>query len=138
MVNEIKACEICVNELCSDSFCPWNMFISYKEFSDKTNKLIYPSEKLTTSVGLGITLIENELKKNCSGNVRERVACLVRENVDFSFVSCSQHSSIIKDCIVEGLARVGIKWHCTRTVRELKLKTSSNRYNKKLNILKHR
>lgn len=79
------------------------------------------------------------MKTNCSGDVRKKGMHLINESIDFSFVTCSTHGDLIKNSVGEGLVRIGVKWYCTRTVRDLKekRKATQRRSSRKLGILQH-
>ena len=131
-------CDDCTRDLCSDNLEPFNQFISLKEFSDKDSKLYYPSEKLTVAVGCGITLLENVmnvLRKEI--NIQAKAVDMLQANLDFSFLSCYEHSEVVKTNVIHSICRIGVPWYCTRLVRDIKSQSRQNILDRKMRKLQH-
>lgn len=94
-------------------------------------------EKLVYTIGMGITLIENSLKIQRSGEVKQTATNMLNEKLDFSYIICSEHFDIVKNSLVEGLIRIAMKWYCTRLVPDLKLKRSDKQKSRKVRMLQH-
>lgn len=112
-------CAACSKNLLGSSDAPHNLFISFKEWSDVTEKLIYPAEHPVVTVGYAITLLEEFLEKNCtSSNLSQAIENHLNLNVNFSWISCIEHTNLIKNAIIRGIWKIGIPWWCKRKMRE--------------------
>ncbi|KAJ3634563.1 hypothetical protein MTP99_007515 [Tenebrio molitor] len=115
IVKEVAGCQSCVSCLCSSSLEAHNLFIVNKEWSDDDTKLTYPSESLVVAVGVAVSLLENFLHEHKSRpHVLSTGVFHMKSHIDFSWVSCTNHREKIIDCILKGVARMGIPWWCNR------------------------
>ncbi|KAJ8965588.1 hypothetical protein NQ317_011575 [Molorchus minor] len=105
-------CASCHENLTSEPELPHNKFITFKEYSEDKRKLVYPSENLVVLVGHGITKLEDVLNSMAASDEIGAQSSKHLHNLDFSFVTCPAHFSLVKNHIVNGIYRIGIPWWC--------------------------
>lgn len=131
-------CTKCKDILSSDSSLPCNQYIALKELSDDQTRLTYPSEELVTTVGHGMTLIEQVLPNRLQDTgLRRKFAITLNEQLDFAWLNCDSHFSTVKHCIVQAVCCISIPWYCKRLVRDLRSRKFSRRARRKVRILQH-
>lgn len=119
ILEQIK-CYNCQNSLRSAPTDLQNVFINFKEWSDKEHKLFSPSEDLIVFVGAAVTILENFIS-NHGGRTGLRKAAIqeILNNLDCSWLNCDQHKDIVAESIANAVCAIGIPWWCKRKNNEL-------------------
>jgi hypothetical protein len=115
-------CVTCKGMLCSSPEELYNLFITYKEWSEDHPRLTYPSENLVVAVGKAITLLESILPRlRGQPDVGKKAAEEIKDKLNASVLFCDRHQEVFLPHLIKGVYRVGIPWWCKRKNAEIKL-----------------
>ncbi|CAH0550751.1 unnamed protein product [Brassicogethes aeneus] len=125
-------CKLCNVKLASESFELHNIYIYNKEWSEKKNSLLYPSENFTVAVGKGIVALETLLDK-CASNRKILLTCQneLKNKIDFEWLLCSKHKNNIRSITIKSICKIGIPWWCKRKNQKIKEIRKEKRANKR-------
>ena len=85
-------CDMCHDLLTAEPDQPHNMFITFKEWSEKQQKLSYPSDSLVTYVCAAVTALENFLPAfgGKTGVTKDTIQQII-QTVPSAWFTCDQH-----------------------------------------------
>ncbi|KAL1493660.1 hypothetical protein ABEB36_009358 [Hypothenemus hampei] len=108
---------ICERDLCHKQGL-YNIFIWFKEWNDKEQRLTYPSEHLTTFVGMSVTALETFMEYSRYKGLSKQASAYICQNVPYEWLTCTTHKRDIKELIIIGVVRVSVPWWCKRINRK--------------------
>lgn len=118
-------CDDCVACLCSDSnVCN---FISFKEYRRDIKSLQYPSASLTSAVMSSVNIIFRGQRSKpilhqsfTQANILHHFEEVIRQESNFSWITCSAHASIIETALVKIVCRIFVRAWARRFRKALK------------------
>ena len=133
---------MCHDLLTAEPDQPHNMFITFKEWSEKQQKLSYPSDSLVTYVCAAVTSLENFLPAfgGKTGVTKDAIQQMI-QTIPSAWLTCDQHKDFILRAIATGVCLIGIPWYCKRqkaeSIQAKKAKKSKSTMSKKMKKLQH-
>lgn len=100
----------------------WCTGFFFKEYSDNTNRLTYPSENFIKSVGHSATILENQLELHFhKEKILETITRVILSEVDFTWLTnhCNYHCYEIMKETAKSVCKIGIPWWCKIKNREI-------------------
>ncbi|XP_063244533.1 uncharacterized protein LOC134544224 isoform X2 [Bacillus rossius redtenbacheri] len=135
-------CEECSRLLVGseEDFC--NTAICFKEFSDTTSRLTYPSQCTVKLVRQCALLFEGIMASISHSNDLLKTVSIEFENkCDFMWLKegkCQEHLDIIKNFLMKGICEILVRWWCKRVNRNLISSKKMKKHCRKMSVLSHR
>jgi hypothetical protein len=110
------SCDACKACLISEVPSSTDVYIGFRGYSSTVQSLICPTEKLVSTVGSAVTVMESVMSEVGHFNSIElHLANSIRTSVDFDWIrltGCSLHYQGLEEGIVTGVTRILIPWWC--------------------------
>jgi hypothetical protein len=109
-----------------------DVYIGFEGYSSTVQSLIFPTEKLVSTVGSAVTVLESLMSEvGHFKSVELHVANAIRTSVDFDWIrltGCSLHYQGLEEGIVTGVTRILIPWWCKWKNQSLRTQVRTGPY----------
>jgi len=123
------SCDACKACLISEVPSSTDVYIGFRGYSSTVQSLICPTEKLVSTVGSAVTVLESVMSEvDHLKSVELHVANAIRTSVDFDWIrltGCSLHYQGLEEGIVTGITKILIPWWCKWKNQSLRMQVRS-------------